>query len=142
MPAPRVQPEPTAEALLRALIEVFRKRGVDQLGAPEVVAALGERQGRPITASRLARTLKPYGVAPRQFRLAGRQTWGYLLADVLAGGVEGRDTAPPSESRDAWAEESPAPVAASRASGSPSDHLDAEQEWSVRLALAAAARWG
>jgi hypothetical protein len=108
MPAPRDQSEPdaAAEALLRALIEVFRERGVDRLPTEEVVAALGKRLGRPISANRVARSLKPYGVRPRQFRIGGRRVWGYLLADLLEGpaaglSVESCDANPPVERRDA-----------------------------------------
>ena len=45
------------------MAEVFRARGANRLGTGEIVAALGERLRRPITANRLARTLKPYGAA-------------------------------------------------------------------------------
>jgi hypothetical protein len=82
MPKPGDCPEFTAAALLPVLIEVFRERAVDRLRTEEVVAALGERLGRPVTANRLARTLKPCGVTPRQFRLSGRRVWGYLAADL------------------------------------------------------------
>jgi hypothetical protein len=56
MPAPRDQSQPDpAEALLGALIELFRERAVDRLATEEIVAALAERLGRPVTANRLAR---------------------------------------------------------------------------------------
>jgi hypothetical protein len=97
MPKLTDRPEPADKALLPALVEVFRARGANRLGTGEIVAALGERLGRPITANRLARTLKPYGAALRQFRLAGERVWGYLLADL----ARGRDAEPPVESRDA-----------------------------------------
>jgi hypothetical protein len=110
-------PEFTAAAVLPALIELFRERGADRLGTDEVVAALGERLGRSITANRLARTLGAYGAAPRQFRMpgSGRRAWGYRLSDL----AERRDAEPPVESRD-------------------TDCLDAEHEWAVRVAMAAA----
>jgi Protein of unknown function (DUF3631) len=105
----------TAAELLPVLRTLFRERGVDRLPTDEVVAALGERLGRPITANRLARTLKPHGVAPRQFRIQGRRAWGYCLRDL----VERRDADPPVERRD-------------------TDRLDAEREWATRVAMAAA----
>jgi Protein of unknown function (DUF3631) len=120
---PQPCPEPAAEALLRDLRALFRGRGVDRLATAEIVAALGARLGRPLTAHRLARMLKPHGVAPRQFRMpgsgpcvrtrsSGRRAWGYRLHDL----AERRDAAPPVESRDA-------------------DRLDAEQEWASRVAM-------
>jgi hypothetical protein len=74
-------------ALLRDLRDLFRERGAERLPTEEIVAALAARQGRPITAHRLARMLKPSGVAPRQFRMpgsgpcvrtrsSGRRAWG------------------------------------------------------------------
>jgi hypothetical protein len=53
-----------AEALRRELRALFRERGIDRLPTEEVVEALVERLGRPITATRLARTLGPHGVGP------------------------------------------------------------------------------
>jgi hypothetical protein len=137
MPEPTARPEPTAEALLPALRALFRERGVDRLGTPEIVAALSACLGRPITAHRLARTLGPVGVRPRQFRIAGRPTWGYLASDL----PEGRDAAPPVERRDAGVVEPLVPEAV--AAPEPGigiagqDHLDAEREWSWRVALSA-----
>jgi hypothetical protein len=134
MPKPSAMPEPTAAALLLELLELFRERGADRLPTEEAVAALGARLGRPITANRLARTLKPHGAVPRQFRLAGRRVWGYLLAD-LAGG---RDAALPVEKRDAGVVTPPAPAAPEPSVRiAAADRLDAEQEWAMRLAMAA-----
>ena len=104
MPKPTAHPEP-AEALLPVLIELFRDRGVDRMAIEVIVAALAEL-GRPITATKLTRTLKPLGAAPRQFRLSGRRVWGYLAADLAeaqgAGpAAEGCDVALPSTT---WAE--------------------------------------
>jgi hypothetical protein len=134
MPEPADRPEPTGEALLRELREVFRSRGVDRLATETIVAALVERQGRPITAHRLARMLKPYGVAPRQFRMpgSGRRVWGYLLSDLAESqgadlSAESRDAAPPAERRDA---ELSAGVAA----------RDPEAEWALHVVMHAA-RW-
>jgi hypothetical protein len=125
MPKPIALPEPTAAALLPALIDLFRGRGVDRLPTEEVVAALGARLGRPITANRLARTLKPCGIGPRQFRMQGRRAWGYYARDF----AESRDAEPSVESRDAGSERAPDRVG----------HLDPEQEWATRVAMAAAA---
>jgi hypothetical protein len=118
MPKSDTRSEPSDESLLPALIEVFHERAVDRLGTGEIVTALGARLGRPIAANRLARMLKPYGVAPRQFRMpgSGRRAWGYRLSDL----AEIRDATPPVESRD-------------------TDRLDAEHEWAVRVAMM---RWG
>jgi hypothetical protein len=73
---------PPLPPLLLALRALFHGRGVDRLPTEAVVAALGERLGRPVTAHRVALALKPHGVAPRQFRLAGRRVWGYCLSDL------------------------------------------------------------
>jgi hypothetical protein len=131
MPEAQNRSELTTAALLLELLELFRERGVDRLPTEEIVAALGERLGRTITAHRLARTLKPLGVAPRQFRLHGRQRWGYLLADV----TESRDAALSLESQSAG------PSAESRNAAPPAgrrdaDRAGAEQEWATRLAMA------
>jgi hypothetical protein len=94
---------PPLPPVLPALRALFQGLGADRLPTEAVVAALAERLGgAPITATRLARTLKPYGVAPRQFRVSGsgRRVWGYCLHDLPAAPVESRDTAPPAESRD------------------------------------------
>jgi hypothetical protein len=151
MPEPGDRPEPADKALLPALIELFRGRGVDRLPTEEVVAALAERLGRPITATRLARTLGPQGVAPRQYRASGQRVRGYLLADL----AESRDAALSGENlsdescgsdlsgetRDAEAavERHAAAVAAPPVPNS-FDRLDAEQEWATRLAMAAMGR--
>ena len=37
--------------------------------------------GGQLDANRLARTLKPYGVAPKQFKESGEKVRGYLRAD-------------------------------------------------------------
>jgi Protein of unknown function (DUF3631) len=123
MPKPIALPEPTAAALLPELLELFREHGVDRLPTDEAVAALGARLGRPITANRLARTLKPYGIVPRQFRLQGRRAWGYLLSDL----AEGRDAAPLAERRDAEL-------------GAGGDGRDAAGEWALHVAMHAG-RW-
>jgi Protein of unknown function (DUF3631) len=149
MPKPAGRPEPAAEALLRDLRDLFRERGAERLTTAAIVTALGERPGRPITANRLARTLGPVGVKPRQFRVGGRQTWGYTLADLPeipnAGlSVESCDDNPPIERRDAGVVEPPVPVAV--AAPEPGigiagqDHLDLAQEWATRLAMAAVGR--
>jgi hypothetical protein len=130
----------TAETLLIEMIAVFHERGVDRLPTDEIVEALAAR-GRKITANRLARTLKPHGVKPRQFRIQGERRWGYLLAD-LAGGqdaalpqkdhgaglsVESGDAAPAAGIRDAGIRDG--------AGG-----RDAAGEWAVLLAMHAG-RW-
>jgi hypothetical protein len=126
-------------ALLRDLRDLFRERGVDRLATGEIVAAAGERLGRSITANRLARTLGAYGVAPRQFRMpagSGRRVWGYRLDDL----AESRDAPLSGESRDAGAAEPLVPAAPEPRVGiAVQDHLDAEREWSWRVAMAAAA---
>jgi len=126
VPKPSAMPEPTAVELRLELLELFRERGVDRLPTEEVVAALAARLGRPVTANRLARTLKPHGVAPRQFRVQGRRVWGYCARDL----AESRDADPPGESRDVGSERAPDRIG----------HLGAEQEWATRVAMAAG-RW-
>jgi hypothetical protein len=134
-----------APALLHALHDLLRGRGVDRLPTEAAVAALGERLGGPITATRLARTLKPYGVAPRQYRVSGsgRRVWGYCLHDLPADSVESRDTAPPDESRDTPKGPAAAPLAAVTAPESgrgpaAQPPRDPEQEWVMWLAMTAA----
>jgi hypothetical protein len=127
----RDQPETAAAALVLELLELFRERGAERLPTEEIVAALAERRGRPITAHRLARMLKPYGVAPRQFRMpgSGRRAWGYRLSDLAeirdaepsASETSGSD--PPVESRDA-------------------DRLDPAHEWCLRVAMMRRGGWG
>jgi hypothetical protein len=133
LPAPRSAPASDAAALLPALRDLFREHGVDRLPTEAAVAALGARLGRPITPHWLARALKPHGVAPRQFRLQGRQRWGYCLRDF----AESRNAALPGEGLGAG------PLAESRdaeihAGG---DARDPAAEWSWRIAAVAAARW-
>jgi hypothetical protein len=103
-----------APALLHALHDLLRGRGVDRLPTEAVVAALGERLGGPITATWLARTLGPYGVAPRQFRMpgSGRRAWGYCLSDLAEG----------------------------PAAGLSGESCDAAAEWATRIAMAAMVR--
>jgi hypothetical protein len=99
---------------------LFRERGAERLPTAAIVAALGGRLGRPISAHRLARTLGPYGAAPRQFRAAGRRMWGYYRHDLPDDGGDApapiRAAEPPVERRDA-------------------DRVDAEHEWAARLAM-------
>jgi hypothetical protein len=123
---------PGAEALRLELLELFRERGVDRMATEAIVAALGEKQGRPITANRLARTLKPCGIAPRQFRLQGVRVWGYLAADL----AESRDAALPREGQGGGLSEESCD-AESRAGG---DGRDAAGEWGLHLAMYAG-RW-
>jgi hypothetical protein len=76
----KMQNRPEAgAALLRDLRALFRERGAERLPTAAIVVALGARHGRPITAHRLARLLKPSGATPRQFRAAGRRMWGGVL---------------------------------------------------------------
>jgi Protein of unknown function (DUF3631) len=139
---------PPLPPLLPALRALFQGLGADRLPTEAVVAALAERLGgAPITATRLARTLKPYGVAPRQFRVpgSGRRVWGYCLHDLPAAPVEGRDAAPPAESRDSPKGPPAAPLPAATtpgAGGGPAAQppRDPEQEWATWLAMAAAYR--
>jgi hypothetical protein len=47
-----MQDRPGAEALLRELRALFRERGAERLPTAAIVAALGARLGRPISAHR------------------------------------------------------------------------------------------
>jgi hypothetical protein len=132
MPEPPARSEPTAAALLPVLIELFRERAADRLATEAVVAALGERLGRPITANRLTRVLGPCGVRPRQFRLQGVRVWGYLLSDL----AEPCDAAPPREAQSAGLSGG-SRDAEIRAGG---DGRDAAAEWGLHLAMHAARR--
>jgi hypothetical protein len=140
---------PPLPPLLPALRALFQGLGADRLPTEAVVAALAERLGgAPITATRLARTLKPYGVAPRQFRVpgSGRRVWGYCLHDLPAAPVESRDAVPPAESRDTPKGPAAPPLAATTTSeagrglAAQPTGRDAEQEWATWLAMAAAYR--
>jgi hypothetical protein len=132
---------PTAAALLHALRGVFRDHGAARLPTEAVVAALAARLGQPITATRVTRTLKPLGVEPRQFRIAGRRAWGYCLSD-LGAPAESRDGAAAGESRDTPAALTPVAAAPEPVGkGAARDPTDAAEEWNWRLALGWG-RWG
>jgi hypothetical protein len=132
MPAPAGPPDPVAAALLREVRALFHARGAERLPTEEVVAALAAG-GRSITATRLTRTLKPLGAAPRQFRVEGRVRWGYHLNDLPAVPAEGRDAPKETEAVALPTAAAPAPSAEVVAD----DALAAQREWNWYLALRA-----
>ena len=76
--------------LLCDIKAVFEERGVERLPSGELATALqrieespwGDLRGKPIDPPGLARRLKPYGVKPKNVRLAhDRQAKGYERAD-------------------------------------------------------------
>ena len=73
--------------LLADIRQVFDSRGVDRLPSAELASALVEIEtsawgewshGKPLTAPRLARLLKPYEVSPECIRVGGKTPRGYL----------------------------------------------------------------
>jgi putative DNA primase/helicase len=80
--------------LLEDIRAIFKEEGVDRLPSGDLVKSLVEledhpwpewRDGRSLTATQLARLLKPFGIAPVKWRGEGEQrTWrGYQVADFL-----------------------------------------------------------
>lgn len=77
------------ETLLGDIRRVFEGHSDDQLTSEALVARLVEivpspwvefgRGGKPITANRVARFLKPLGIAPQQLWIGGEKTRGYEL---------------------------------------------------------------
>lgn len=75
--------------LLRDIKAIFSLRGADRLPSAELAAALAEVEGspwgewthgKPLTASRLARLLKRYEIAPGTIRVSEATHKGYLLS--------------------------------------------------------------
>jgi 5S rRNA maturation endonuclease (ribonuclease M5) len=80
-------PETDGVELLADIREVFAMRGVDRLASADLLTALNAMEGRPwadlnrgrgLTAHRLARELKPFGVAPGTIRVDTGTPKGYL----------------------------------------------------------------
>jgi putative DNA primase/helicase len=78
--------------LLDDIRGIFREQAVDRLPSGDLVKSLVEledhpwpewRDGHPLTATQLARLLKPFGIAPVKWRgEGGQRTWrGYQAAD-------------------------------------------------------------
>jgi hypothetical protein len=132
MPAPAGPLDPAAAALLCEVRALFHARGAERLPTEEVVAALAAG-GRSITATRLTRTLKPLGAAPRQFRVEGRPRWGYRLSDLPADPAKGRDAPKGPETVEPPEPAAPTP----RPEVADADALAAQQEWNWYLALRA-----
>lgn len=85
-----VEDESPGVMLLADVRALFEERGVDRLATPDIVSALVQREdrpwpewrrGNPLTARAMAKLLKPYGIAPRQMKLAGDKARGYDRAD-------------------------------------------------------------
>jgi putative DNA primase/helicase len=81
--APRVQ-------LLADIREVFDQKGAVRMFSPQLVEALVEQEdrlwaewrgGKAMTTVQLARLLRPFGVRPKQVRIAGEKGRGYERAD-------------------------------------------------------------
>lgn len=81
----------TRITLLEDLRTVFEEEGADRLPSETIVKALVEieghpwpewKDGRPLTATQLARLLKPFGIGPEKWREGEHRTRrGYALAD-------------------------------------------------------------
>ncbi len=78
--------------LLGDIRETFNERAADRLPSAELAKALAEietspwgecAQGKPITAARLARMLRPFEIYPGTKRGGGKTFKGYLLEDFL-----------------------------------------------------------
>jgi hypothetical protein len=76
--------------LLSDIREVFESRGVDRLSSADLAADLAANEtspwgewshGRPLTAARVARLLRGYGIVPCSIRIGDRTPKGYLLDD-------------------------------------------------------------
>jgi len=74
--------------LLADIRRVFESRGVDRLPSAELATALAEIEtspwgewshGKPLTAPRLARLLKPFEVSPECIRVGGKTPRGYFV---------------------------------------------------------------
>lgn len=77
--------------LLTDIYDLFRERGQDRLTSADIVAYLGNLDGRPwpefgrhrkpISANQVARLLKPFCIFPSTFRVGGATPKGYAEAD-------------------------------------------------------------
>lgn len=77
-------------ALLYDLRAIFRALQIDRLATADIVEMLPDRgdgqwdnyhRGRPITASDIARLLRPFGIRPSTMRFGQTTAKGYLVAD-------------------------------------------------------------
>ncbi|HUZ93840.1 MAG TPA: DUF3631 domain-containing protein [Edaphobacter sp.] len=79
------------EQLLADIKEIFEVRDVDRISSSDLATALAEietspwgewgRTGKPISAAKLARLLRPYGITPDTIRIADKTPKGYTLED-------------------------------------------------------------
>jgi hypothetical protein len=76
--------------LLADIRQVFQTQGVDKIASADLVDFLaaietspwGEwSRGKPLSAPKLARLLRPFEVASRKIRIGDKTPWGYDLAD-------------------------------------------------------------
>jgi hypothetical protein len=90
--------------LLRDTMEVFAEQAKDRMQSSELVAALIEmedrpwpewRHGKPMTATSLARLLKPFGLKPRKMRLGHYTLNGYQRSELEAAHVRYCPPLPP-----------------------------------------------
>jgi putative DNA primase/helicase len=89
-------PETDGVELLKDIRDIFITRGVDRLATADLLGALNALEGQPwadlnrghgITAARLAKELKPFGVASKSLRIGDETPKGYALerfADAFA----------------------------------------------------------
>lgn len=77
--------------LLADLRGLFEERETDRLFSADIVEALGKmedrpwpewRRGQPLTATSLARLLKPFGVRPKTIRIGDDRAKGYAREDL------------------------------------------------------------
>ena len=77
--------------LLADLKQIFSEKRSERLSSEEIVRELGGREdrpwpewkkGKPISATQLARLLKPFGVRPKQVWFIGKNVRGYERADL------------------------------------------------------------
>jgi hypothetical protein len=78
------------QLLLADISQVFQERGVDRLPSAELAFELGEietspwgewSQGKPLSAAKLARLLKPFGISPHSIRVDDKTPKGYERED-------------------------------------------------------------
>jgi len=78
--------------LLCDVWEIFKETDEERLSSLKILSELrsidekpwGDWCGKPITASRVAKLLKPFGITPVQFRDSGAKERGYLKKDFIS----------------------------------------------------------
>jgi uncharacterized protein DUF3631 len=86
----QVADDSTGKLLLADIRQVFEQRGVDRLPSAELAIELADietspwnewSQGKPLSAAKLARLLKPFGISPHSIRVDDKTPKGYERED-------------------------------------------------------------